>query len=220
MVQDIVDTPDDRFKTGIEDLDKKRLKGLKNGNTVVMIADPQSMAFQLLRELAKTERKTKYMTNIRSEHLTKNMIGEEENVDVRDTFNEKGKSILEKMTQKLEEKESIIVETVTKHNMETSKEKFIKQMRNLNEKIKEKEGLAYLYLTAQSIDELDPYEKEVVNMSDTVFKVQSRTLEGNIVTTLEITKLNKRDEFPSEVTEPLRLKFGDEVRIDRSKKIR
>jgi hypothetical protein len=184
------------------------------------------MAFQFLRELANTNRKTRYLTNIRSEDYTKEKLSKSnkdlEDVIVRDTVTSQSKEEVDKIIDRVEEEDNIIIETATHHyNQLSDKSKYLRQMRNIIQKTDELNGLTYLYFSAEGIDDLKRREIEVINMCDALFDIDNVSSEGNIQTKMLIRKLNKREDIDDDdVLEPLRLRFGENIRLDTSRKIR
>jgi KaiC/GvpD/RAD55 family RecA-like ATPase len=212
---------EDRHPLGISILDEEVLRGVPKGSTIAILGDPDSSSEMILHSLASTGRKTEYITTLRSEYgiiddimsvtddeITRDQI--EDNLTIRDVRSDADEfgDIVRKSIQIVEDGNLIIDSFSMYHDMP-------KEMQNLARRIhmktKQGGGITYLYFTANGTEDLSRPEKEILQMVDGVFNIQTQII-GNdqIENNLFINKLRGVD-IPSEAQN---LVFGRGLTID------
>ena len=210
----------ERYPTGIGVLDNTVLRGIPQGSTVAVVGPPESASELILHSLAATGRKTEYILTSRSKHglledikrVKLDVVSEEEiedNVKVYDVKKSTGEfgDTVRKALNNAKDGGNLIIDSFSKYHKDT--QEFLNFARKLHTKTKINEGVTYLYF-ASELENLSRIEKEVLQLVDGVFYVQTNYDNDAIENNLYINKLRGL-KLPKDSQE---LIFGTKLTID------
>lgn len=208
--------------TGVKTLDEEDLCGIPRGTTIAVVADPTSFSEMLLNHLAYTDRKTRYISTTRyAEHIEKDITRlHRESEEPPELFecedsaktNEDTISLVNKHLDRMvknykqeEKPQNIIINSMTelKRQIESSSgsnSSYKSEVRNLYNKVKEADSLAYLHFLVNDMSELDSFDKEVLNMVDGIFYIKVEENSDSYQQKLTVPKLRGKSNIDEEKT--------------------
>lgn len=210
-----------RHPTGIKILDSDILRGVPKGSTIAVVGGVEGASELILHSLAATGRNTEYITTLRSDiglmddikrTRVEDKVDEEtieENVTIRDVYQSTDSpgDILRRSLSLVDEGGNLIIDSFSKYHDDP--QKMMDYARKIHTKTKMNDGLSYIYF-ASSHENLNRYEKEILQMMDGVFNVKTEIAGETIENNLFINKLRGM-KLPKEGQN---LVFGEKLGID------
>lgn len=214
---------EDRHPTGIGIIDEEVLRGIPKGSTIALLGNADSGAELVMYALATTNRRTEYVSTSRpKESVMESILStvEDDNTvdsdEIRDKITVrdiKGGTdsfgdVLRKSSDVVDDGNLIVDTMSSRHD---SPKDMMSIVRRIYTKTRRNRGLSYLYFVANDPSDLSRYEREVLQMVDGVFNIQTSVVgEDNIENYMFINKLRGVD-IPKEAQN---LVFGKSVTID------
>jgi KaiC/GvpD/RAD55 family RecA-like ATPase len=210
-----------RYSIGIKILDTDILRGVPKGSTIAVLGGVEGGSELILHSLAATGRNTEYITTLRSEIGLMDDIKRvrvEDNVDedtieeavtIRDVFQSTDSSgdIIRRSLSLVDDGGNLIVDSFSKYHDDP--QDMMDYARKIHTKTKMNGGITYLYF-ASSYEDLNRYEKEILQMVDGVFNVKTEIEGETIENNLFINKLRGM-QLPKDSQN---LIFGEKLSID------
>lgn len=199
---------DGHHPTGVSVLDKEILRGIPHGSTIAILGDPDGAAELLVHALAATGRDTDYISTNRAGKTVRediNRIAKEigqqdndfdESLTIEDMHDKTASfsDVLQRSIRSIGDGNLIIDTFSSLYDTDN----LLQSARRIQQRTSENGGLTYLYFSASSPEDLNREEREVLQLVDGVFNVNTTVSSGGkIENRLLINKLRGVD-FPSE----------------------
>jgi len=209
---------DGRHPTGVKVLDTDVLRGIPHGSTIAVIGRADAGTELLLHSLAATGRKTEYISTLRSDYgliddiksVREDNVSEEEienNVTIRTIDGDSPGDIFRKSLSMVNEGGNLIVDTFSKY--QTDPGKMLDYAHKIHTKTRMNGGITYLYF-ASEYEDLTRIEKEILQLVDGVFNVETELTNEAVENNLYINKLRGM-KLPKDGQQ---LVYGEKLTID------
>ncbi len=188
-----------RYPTGIKLLDEDIMRGIPQGSTIAVVGGAEGASELILHSLAATGRKTEYITTLRSDRgLDKDIKGVrneekvseediDENLTIRDVVSSTDSigDVIRKSTSSVDDG-NLIIDSFSK--FKDDPQKLLDYARTIHINTRKNKGISYLYF-ATEYESLTRQEKEVLQLVDGVFNVETEISGDSIENNLFINKL-------------------------------
>lgn len=204
---------------GIESLDKE-LRGLEKGSIVAIVGDPMSQAPLFLRHLAATGI-TDYFSTYQplktiEEKLLRIQDVKQENLNLYDIYDSTSSQVsTQQLIKQLNQEtgddalsQNLIIDSIT--SLPDLEMYYTELIRALHNTAPKREGLTYIYLARDGIEDLTEQEKEILHASDSVIQLRTEVRGENIYHEF-ILKKSVGKTVPEET---IRLNYGETITIN------
>jgi KaiC/GvpD/RAD55 family RecA-like ATPase len=217
----------ERYPMGVGELDKEVLRGIPKGSVISVIGDPNSRAELLLHSLVATGRRAEYVSVSRKkqqvkpdilrvaksldthDYIRSNIESNDINIHCPRTKDESVSDVVEDSLDKVQNG-NFVLDSMSALRLRTDIST-VELSEKIYDNISEENGLSYIYFNAQGVSDLSNEEKEILNISDGIFTVNTTIENGDqVINQMIINKLRGCD-YPSEVQ---KLEFGMGISID------